>query len=69
MRPFYFAAVFLVAISARLFAADNSLTDREKQDGWKLLFDGRTTKGMDVDQGKAAGRKACPGRQLEPPPL
>ena len=40
-----FIAAFVAA--APLGAADavNTLTDKEKADGWKLLFDGQTTKG------------------------
>ncbi len=43
------AAAFIAAFvaAAPLGAADamNTLTDKEKADGWKLLFDGQTTKG------------------------
>lgn len=39
------AAVAALALAPRGFAADNSLTDAEKAAGWKLLFDGKSTKG------------------------
>jgi hypothetical protein len=39
------AAVTAVAAINTDDPAPNALTDREKADGWKLLFDGRTTQG------------------------
>ena len=42
------AFAFTLAVVAPLFAADaepNTLTDKEKAAGWKLLFDGKTTTG------------------------
>jgi hypothetical protein len=38
-------ALFLLAASIQVRAADNTLTDQEKQAGWQLLFDGKTTTG------------------------
>lgn len=35
----------LAMFSSLVAAADNALTDAEKQDGWRLLFDGRTLTG------------------------
>lgn len=35
----------LALVSSSLLAADNELTDKERADGWELLFDGKTTKG------------------------
>lgn len=35
----------LLSSSSKLPAADNQLNNREKEDGWVLLFDGRTTNG------------------------
>jgi hypothetical protein len=44
-------------------AADNTLTAKEKTDGWKLLFDGTTTTGWRVykKQGAPEGWKAVDG--------
>jgi hypothetical protein len=36
---------FVVGAASHSTAADNQLTDQEKQDGWHLLFDGKTTNG------------------------
>ena len=33
----------------------NTLTEKEKQDGWKLLFDGKTTTGLKAFKGKTLG--------------
>ena len=37
--------LFLLGASIPVRAADNTLTEQEKQDGWQLLFDGKTTSG------------------------
>jgi Domain of Unknown Function (DUF1080) len=39
------AFVLLLACAGVVAAADNQLTDRERQAGWKLLFDGASTTG------------------------
>jgi hypothetical protein len=42
----YFALTMMLAVAAPLFAAEpNTLTDAEKKDGWKLLFDGKSLDG------------------------
>src|SRR5262245_13580800 len=45
MRRFVLAALYLVLAAADAPAADNVLTDQERDDGWLLLFDGKSTKG------------------------
>ncbi len=49
MRLLTLTCCLLIAVTAS--AADNTLTDQEKADGWKLLFDGTTTTGW-VNRGK-----------------
>ena len=36
---------FCLFLASASFAADNTLTEQEKKDGWLLLFDGQSTKG------------------------
>lgn len=50
------------------FAADNSLTDKEKQDGWILLFDGQSTKGWMSPKEKPLDQKHVQDGSLNPHP-
>jgi hypothetical protein len=45
MRTACAAALLLMSISFNGLSAQNLLTDQERADGWRLLFDGRTTTG------------------------
>jgi hypothetical protein len=46
MKPSLFAAgILLVVASAQAQTAANTLTEAESRDGWKLLWDGKTTAG------------------------
>jgi hypothetical protein len=55
------AAAVLLGLLAAGHAADkaapNTLTDKEKDNGWKLLFDGKTTDGWHAYKGKEVGDK------------
>ncbi|MGH2562864.1 MAG: 3-keto-disaccharide hydrolase [Ginsengibacter sp.] len=51
-------SLFAIIISVGYcFAQDNTLTPQEKKDGWKLLFDGKTTNGWH-SYGKETATKA-----------
>jgi len=43
----------MLAVCGPVWSADNALTDAEKADGWKLLFDGKSLAGWHA--GKAPG--------------
>lgn len=47
------SALFAFALG-RLAAADNTLTAKEKSDGWKLLFDGKSLNGWKASEDKGA---------------
>ena len=60
----------LVVLSALTLvnAADNSLTDQERSDGWLLLFDGQTTKGWMSPKEKPLADKHVQDGSLNPHP-
>lgn len=49
-----YAITVLVLCSAPVTASDNELTEKEKADGWVLLFDGKTLDGWTTSAGKAS---------------
>jgi hypothetical protein len=63
-----FGLVFLLASTALLSAADNALTEKEKQEGWQLLFDGQTTKGWMSPKEKPLDDKHVQDGSLNPHP-
>ena len=45
MKPYYLILVLLISLKFHDVSAQSALTDQEKKEGWKLLFDGQTTAG------------------------
>ncbi len=45
MQPITQMLLVTLALSTSAFAADNQLTENEREAGWVLLFDGKTTQG------------------------
>ena len=66
MRRFIAGVLFAATATVMLTAANeqNTLTAAEKKDGWKLLFDGKTTTGWRGWKQQTApdGWKAVEGR-------
>ncbi len=60
--------IALLIATASTSAADNTLTDQEKKDGWLLLFDGQSTKSwMSIKEEPLPGRHVQDG-SLNPHP-
>lgn len=68
MRQIATAILLLLVCTTFVCAADNSLTEQEKQDGWILLFDGRTTKGWMTPKEKPIEEKHVQDGSLNPHP-
>jgi hypothetical protein len=64
-----FLTMLTIAISVSLsFAADNTLTEQEKKDGWRLLFDGHSTEGWMSPKEKPLSDKHVQEGSLNPHP-
>jgi hypothetical protein len=50
------AVAVVVSLAGPVWAEDNQLTDKEKQDGWLLLFDGQTLAGWMTSSQKPSQR-------------
>jgi hypothetical protein len=59
---------YLLTIGTGAIAADNVLTEKEKQDGWILLFDGQTTKGWMSPKEKPLAESHVQDGSLNPHP-
>lgn len=57
-----------VAACARAAEAPSTLTDQEKQTGWRLLFDGKSTKGWMTIEGKPLPSRHVQETALNPHP-
>ena len=63
MRCHFASALLLTFVMSTTssFAADNSLTDAEKQAGWQLLFNGKNLTGWKTSNGKPIQTKVEEG--------
>ncbi len=52
MKARWVCLAVLLLVPATASAGDNELTDKEKEDGWILLFDGKTLDGWMTSAGK-----------------
>ncbi len=68
MRISLLLFIFLLTSGAAAIAADNVLTEQEKQDGWILLFDGQTTKGWMSPKEKPLAESHVQDGSLNPHP-
>lgn len=56
MKKFYYSIVFLLLTPAFIFSqTENTLSPKEKNKGWSLLFDGMSTKGWTTSGGQPVG--------------
>ena len=68
MKRALMTLIALLFATASTSAADNTLTDQEKKDGWLLLFDGQSTKGwMSIKEEPLPGKHVQDG-SLNPHP-
>ena len=68
MKSFILSLLIVSSVSIVTNAADNSLTDHERSDGWLLLFDGQSTKGWMSPKEKPLADKHVQDGSLNPHP-
>ena len=68
MKSFILSLLIVSSVSIVANAADNSLTDHERSDGWLLLFDGQSTKGWMSPKEKLLADKHVQDGSLNPHP-
>ncbi len=68
MRSCVLVIIFALVTGNFSIAADNVLTEKEKQDGWILLFDGQTSKGWMSPKEKPLADSHVQGGSLNPHP-
>ncbi len=68
MRFSFLLLNFVFTAWTSAIAADNVLTEKEKQDGWILLFDGQTTKGWMSPKEKSLPESHVQDGSLNPHP-
>lgn len=52
----FLALAVFVSVSASALAEDNALTAKQKEEGWKMLFDGKSLEGWSIKSGVATYR-------------
>ena len=68
MQKIVLALLLSVASSMPVMAGDNSLTEKERQDGWVLLFDGQSTRNWMSPKGEPLDAKHVQDGSLNPHP-
>ena len=68
MQKIVLALLLSVASSMPVMAGDNSLTEKERQDGWVLLFDGQSTRNWMSPKGEPLDAKHVQDSSLNPHP-
>lgn len=68
IRSFIGFTLLICVASARAESLANSLTDKERQEGWRLLFDGRSTKGWMAITGERLPERYVQDGCLNPHP-
>ncbi len=61
MRPTILGIALLAIVCAPCLAADNTLSDAERRDGWQLLFDGKSLFGWMTSSQKPSARPVDDG--------
>jgi hypothetical protein len=68
IRAGFFTLLALTLMTNLLIAAENTLSDQERADGWQLLFDGKSTRGWISIKGEPLPESHVQQESLNPHP-